>query len=152
MSEITKSLKELGRAIPYYPRLGKALGGMEAAIFFQQLIYWTPRTRDEAAGWIYKTMAEIEKETGLTPEKQETIRKRLRDLGILEEKYKRLVHRKYYRVNDKNFDRFWSEFLKKEEAEEPEKEEEGIFSETVSDGLGSPSETEWEIRLERSRK
>lgn len=105
-------MRELGRDIPYYPRLGKALGGAGEAIFLQYLIYCPP---DHPGGWICKTQVEIEKETGLTHERQMTIRKKLRTLGILEERYERLAHRKYYRVSDEEFRRFWGEFLKKEE-------------------------------------
>ena len=73
--KLLESLQELGRVIAYYPSLARALRDVKAAIFLAQLIYWTPRTRQEAKGWIFKTTSEIEIETGLVYEEQHTARK-----------------------------------------------------------------------------
>ncbi|EAY56137.1 MAG: conserved hypothetical protein [Leptospirillum rubarum] len=109
--KLLESLKELGRVVAYYPSLARALKDVKAAIFLVQLIYWTPRTRQEAEGWIYKTSGEIEMETGLVYEEQLTARKKLVRLGVLEEHYARLEHRLYFRVKEAELDSLWERFI-----------------------------------------
>ena len=104
-------LQDLGPCVPVPPRLALAIGCVKATIFLQQLIYWTPRTREEADRWVYKKSEEIMWETGLKYEAQLTARKRLVRLGIIEEKYKRLEHRLYFRVVFENLNILWDEFL-----------------------------------------
>jgi hypothetical protein len=71
--------------------------GPAAGIFLRQLVYWTGREHDPE-GWIYKTQAEMERETGLSRKQQERAREILGKYGVLEEK-KRGLHRKlWYRV------------------------------------------------------
>lgn len=102
--------KSVGRPIAYYPRLAKVCGGVSASVLVCQFMYWTDKTKD-ADGWIYKTQAEIEDETGLTPKEQRHARTQL--AGMLEAKYDRLNHRQYYRVNtdllDQAIESAWGE-------------------------------------------
>ena len=109
--KLLESLQELGRVVAYYPSLARALRDVKAAIFLGQLIYWTPRTRAEAEGWIYKTSAEIELETGLVYEEQLTARKKLVRLGILEEHNARLEHLLYFRVKGDELDTLLERFM-----------------------------------------
>ena len=109
--KLLESLQELGRVVAYYPSLARALKDVKAAIFLAQLIYWTPRTRPEAEGWIFKTTNEIEMETGLVYEEQLTARKKLVKLGVLEEHYARLEHRLYFRVKGDKLDELWERFI-----------------------------------------
>lgn len=44
----------LERPIAFYPQLSRVLGGIDEAIFVQQLYYWSDKGRDKE-GWIYKT-------------------------------------------------------------------------------------------------
>jgi hypothetical protein len=69
------------RPVAYHPILAKAFGGVKAGVFLSQLLYWMPRGRIE--GWVYKTQAEFEAETGLTRREQDTARKSLRDCGVV---------------------------------------------------------------------
>lgn len=109
--KLLESLQELGRVVAYYPSLARALKDVKASIFLVQLIYWTPRTRQEAEGWIYKTTSEIEIETGLVYEEQLTARKKLVRLRVLEEHYARLEHRLYFRVKGDDLDSLWERFI-----------------------------------------
>src|SRR6476661_6212634 len=88
----------LGSPIAYYTAFAKVLGGVEEGIFTSQFFYWYGRGYDPA-GWIYKTQEDIEDETGLTRRNQETARKNLRMLGVLEEKRMGVPSKLYYRLN-----------------------------------------------------
>jgi hypothetical protein len=68
-----------------------------AALFLSQAYYWSNRTSD-ALGWFYKTQDDWENETGLSRNEQETARKILKRLGILEEKRVGIPAQMYYRV------------------------------------------------------
>jgi hypothetical protein len=71
------------RVIAFYPELVDLLGSINAAIFYQQLYYWSDKgTRED--GFIYKSKEEIQQETKLTREQQDLIRKRLVELGWIE--------------------------------------------------------------------
>ena len=72
----------LERPIAFYPQLSRVLGGIEEAIFVQQLYYWSDKGRDNK-GWIYKTKKEWEEETTLTSKMQDRVRKNLVNIGIL---------------------------------------------------------------------
>ena len=89
-------IRKLGRAVAYYPNLAKPLGGATSAILFSQLLY--------------KTIEEIEAETGLTRREQETACKNLEKLGILTKTHKRLQHRMYYKLNPEAFDKAMANF------------------------------------------
>lgn len=106
---VTAYLTWLGHPIAYYPALARALGGVNPAVFACQLLYWQttpigdpPRSphREEAnAREVYKTAEEWESETGLSEEEQRTARRKLASLCVLHERYERLHHRMYYRID-----------------------------------------------------
>jgi DNA-binding Lrp family transcriptional regulator len=77
----------LERPIAFYPQLARVLGGIEEAIFVQQLIYWTPRAKDEN-GWVYKTREEWINETTISEWKIKNVIRKLEKLGIIERKKK----------------------------------------------------------------
>ena len=85
------------RPIAYHPKLVKPLGSPNAVIFVCQLLYWDGKG-STPGGWIYKTQQEWEEETGLTRTHQETVRRNLVDLGILEEKRIGTHGRMHYRL------------------------------------------------------
>lgn len=92
----------IDRPIAYNPalaklRVGKVKSGPVAAVFLSQLIYWHNRTSD-AGGWIYKTQADIASETALTRDEQETARRRLVALGVLEEERRGANGRLHFRI------------------------------------------------------
>ena len=80
-------IKLLDRPIAYQPsfaqlRVGKIKTGPVGAVLLSQFVYWHNRMDGR---WFYKTRQEITKETGLSRDEQETGRKRLVAVGILEE-------------------------------------------------------------------
>lgn len=91
-------LTDVGRPVAYYPGLRKITGSTNATIFLCQFVYWTGK-ESAGDGWIYKTSEEIESETGLSYKEQTTAREKLVTAGLIEEKYARLEHQMYFRVN-----------------------------------------------------
>lgn len=75
----------LERPVSYYPQLARALGSPEAAIYIQQLYYWSDKGHRED-GYIYKTKDDIEEETALSRDRQDNIRKKAESTGILHTK------------------------------------------------------------------
>ncbi len=84
------------RPIAFHPMLARLLGGINEALLFQQLAYWSGKGHD--SDWIYKTQAELEEETALSRYQQEQARSKLRRLGILEEQRRGVPAKLYYRI------------------------------------------------------
>lgn len=99
------TIRSLGRPLAYYPAIAKHVGGINAAIFLGQLMYWDERTADELLG-VYKSSEQWEHETGLSYKEQMNARRKLRDLGLLVETHKRLQHRIYYKLDRAAFFHF----------------------------------------------
>ena len=85
------------RPIAFHPMLARVLGGINEALLFQQLAYWSDKGQDPE--WIYKTQKELEAETTLTRTQQENARKTLRRLGVVQEQKRGLPAKLYYRVD-----------------------------------------------------
>jgi len=107
---LSKTIISLDDGYIYYPKLTKICRQVTAVIFMCNLLRWTGKQRDPE-GWIYKTQAEIEEETGLSRREQETARKTLKALGFLEEKYKGIPRKLYYRLNLEAIDKAWNEYI-----------------------------------------
>lgn len=88
----------LGPVIAFPPVFARVAGSVTAGIMLSQLHYWTGRERD-ADGWIYKTQAEMERETTLSRREQEGARRRLRELGVLSERRRKVPARMRYRID-----------------------------------------------------
>lgn len=76
---------ELERPISFFPQLSKLFGGIKEAVYYQQLYYWSDKGHREDK-WIYKTKDEIERETTLSREEQDRIRKKLEKMGYIQTK------------------------------------------------------------------
>lgn len=98
---MSQLIKLLDRPIAYQPafaqlRAGKVKSGPAAAVLLSQLVYWHNRMDGE---WMYKTREDIKKETGLSRDEQETARKRLIALGVLEEQLRGVPATVHYKIN-----------------------------------------------------
>jgi hypothetical protein len=98
---VSTLIKLLDRPIAYQPafaqlRAGKVKSGPAAAVLLSQLVYWHNRMDGE---WMYKTREDIKKETGLSRDEQETARKRLVALGVLQEDLRGVPATVHYKIN-----------------------------------------------------
>lgn len=108
--KLTECLTELGRPVGYYPSLTAITGGAKETILLCQLAFWDGKQHDQA-GWIYKSQAELTKETGLSRYEQETARRNLRRKGFLVEKLAGVPATKHYKINMDAVNRAWSDFV-----------------------------------------
>jgi hypothetical protein len=84
------------RPIAFHPALARVLGGINEALFFQQIAYWSDKGDDPE--WIYKSQVELEEETCLSSYQQKQARDRLKRLGVLEDERRGVPARLYYRI------------------------------------------------------
>jgi hypothetical protein len=85
------------RPIAFHPALARLLGGINEALLFQQLAYWSDKGDDPE--WIYKSQVELEAETTLSEYQQLQARKKLKALGVIEDERRGVPARLYYRVD-----------------------------------------------------
>jgi hypothetical protein len=91
-----------GDYVAYYPRVAGVCGNIKSAILLSQALSWTSgylRQNPGREGWFWKTREEWFQETGLSRWEQESARKRLRELGLLEEKRMGAPPKLFFRIN-----------------------------------------------------
>lgn len=88
------------RPIAYRSSFARATGSVTSAVLLSQFLYWSYNSATEARdGWFYKTMEEIYAETGLSRREQDSARKRLRDLGVLEDERRGIPPKVWFRID-----------------------------------------------------
>jgi hypothetical protein len=70
------------RVVGYSPDLARMVGGATIGLFLSQLLFLSDKGANPD-GWVYKSEAEMGKETGLTKREQQTARRKLLALGVL---------------------------------------------------------------------
>jgi hypothetical protein len=70
------------RVVGYSPDLARIVGGATIGLFLSQLLFLSDKGHNPD-GWVYKSEAEIGKETGLTKREQQTARRKLLNLGVI---------------------------------------------------------------------
>jgi hypothetical protein len=80
-----QKVKELlpNRTVGYSPDLARAVGGATVGLFLSQLLFLSDKGHNPD-GWVYKSEAEMGKETGLTKREQQTARRKLLSLGVIQ--------------------------------------------------------------------
>ena len=75
-----------GRTIAVYKSLVDITGSIKAAVFLSQLIYWTRHGVSvvERDGWLFKSIAQMEEETGLNKREQGTCKQKLLERNLIE--------------------------------------------------------------------
>lgn len=96
--KLGETLAKLGRPIAFYPSLARVVGGLAPGVLLCQLAYWHGKQRDPD-GWIRKTWADLEAETGLSRREQQHARANLRKLGVLEERVRGVPATVEYRID-----------------------------------------------------
>jgi hypothetical protein len=71
------------RTVGYSPDLARAVGGATVGLFLSQLLFLSDKGANPE-GWVYKSEAEMGRETGLTKREQQTARRKLLSLGVIQ--------------------------------------------------------------------
>ncbi|HEX2243918.1 MAG TPA: hypothetical protein VHK27_11845, partial [Gammaproteobacteria bacterium] len=79
-----QTIKEMlpNRVVGYSPDLARMVGGATVGLFLSQLLFQSDKGANPE-GWVYKSEAEMGKETGLTKREQQTARRKLLALGVI---------------------------------------------------------------------
>jgi hypothetical protein len=79
-----QKIKDLlpNRTVGYSPDLARAVGGATIGLFLSQLLFLSDKGAN-TDGWVYKSEAEMGRETGLTKREQQTARRKLLTLGVI---------------------------------------------------------------------
>ena len=85
------------KPIAFHRIFATICGSATSGLFLSQLWYWSKRST--LGGWIYKSQKEWQEETGLCRYEQESARKTLIKLGILNEKKVGVPCKLYYFIN-----------------------------------------------------
>lgn len=88
----------LDRPIAYHRILAEVAGSVGGGVFLSQALYWSRRVT-LPDGWFYKTSEEWFEETYLSRREQETVRKRLVAINILEEVKRGVPAKLHFRLN-----------------------------------------------------
>ena len=70
------------RVVGYSPDLARIVGGATIGLFLSQLLFLSDKGANPE-GWVYKSEAEMAKETGLSKREQQTARRKLLALGVI---------------------------------------------------------------------
>lgn len=134
---MTTAIKALfQRQIAYAPVIAKATGSVKLTVLWQQIHYWTDKTRDPE-GWVYKTREQMFDETGLVRSEQETIRKLGKKLGVLESEIRGSVPMIHYRVNEDRMIEIIEKYLK----QNPEKRQAKLIVTTTAEVVTPKEQT-----------
>lgn len=88
----------LDRPIAYHRVLAEIAGSVGGGVFLSQALYWSKRTT-LPDGWFYKTSEEWFEETYLSRREQETVRKRLVAINIIDEVKRGVPAKLHFRLN-----------------------------------------------------
>lgn len=93
--------KLLVRPIAFHRVFADIAGSVTAGLFLSQAFYWTGTVQGtpERDGWFYKTADEWTEETALSQREQESARRRLRDIGVLQEQRIGMPAKLWYKVD-----------------------------------------------------
>ena len=93
-------LNLLDRPIAYHRPFAAISGSICGGVFLSQAFYWSQRTSDPD-GWFWKTQEQWFNETFMSRYEQETARKKLIAIGVLEQKRQGLPAKLFYRIDRK---------------------------------------------------
>jgi hypothetical protein len=71
------------RTVGYSPDLARAVGGATTGLFLSQLLFLSDKGANPDS-WVYKSEQEMGRETGLTKREQQTARRKLLALGVIQ--------------------------------------------------------------------
>ncbi len=80
-----QQIKEMlpNRVVGYSPDLARIVGGATTGLFLSQLLFLSDKGANPE-GWVYKSEQEMGRETGLTKREQQTARRKLLALGVIQ--------------------------------------------------------------------
>ena len=112
------------KPIAFHRCFAEIAGSAAGGLFLSQLVYWdkvAEKMKDREDNSFFKSQDEWKEETALTRREQETSRKKLKLLGILEETRKGTPARLWFRLNREALNRELEKLITKESDAPPPK-------------------------------
>ncbi len=102
-SKLSKAQKQINKYFPkglvaYQPGLTLVFKSVPVGLLLSQMLYWFGKGANKD-GWIYKTVNELQAETGLSRHQQNTALKILRRHGIVETKKAGIPAKRHIRID-----------------------------------------------------
>ncbi len=90
------------RCVAFHPRLVQLTGRVTAGLLLSQALYWTRKlalSEPARQGWFWKTREDWRNETGLSRWEQDGARRKLKELGLWQEKRVGMPAKVWYRID-----------------------------------------------------
>lgn len=86
-----------GNPVTYHPALKFLVGSVHGALYLSHLLYWDKK--GFKGEWTYKTIKEIERETGLTRSRQDTALRQCLEKGLLDYRRMGIPAKRHFKIN-----------------------------------------------------
>jgi hypothetical protein len=128
------------RTVGYSPDLARAVGGATIGLFLSQLLFLSDKGAN-TDGWVYKSEAEMGRETGLTKREQQTARRKLLSLGVIQIVRKGFKFTYHFKVIWQRLYQVIEKFLRGQTvATEPKQQQQNVPTEPVQNVATQPAQ------------
>ena len=110
LTDIFRGIDEIGKEVRFYPKLNVITGSNNASLLLCYLIGWCGNQADKKEGWMYQSNSDISEQTGLTRKEQQSARKALKKLGVIEEQLRGIPRTTYYRLKIDTLNEIWNRY------------------------------------------
>jgi hypothetical protein len=128
------------RTVGYSPDLARAVGGATIGLFLSQLLFLSDKGANHE-GWVYKSEAEMARETGLSKREQQTARRKLLALGVIQIVRKGFKFTYHFKVIWQRLYQVIEQFLRGQTvATEPKQQQQNVPTEPVQNVATQPAQ------------
>lgn len=110
LTDIFRGIDEIGKEVRFYPKLNVITGSNNASLLLCYLIGWCGNQADKKEGWMCQSNSDISEQTGLTRKEQQSARKALKKLGVIEEQLRGIPRTTYYRLKIDTLNEIWNRY------------------------------------------
>jgi hypothetical protein len=138
------------RTVGYSPDLARAVGGATTGLFLSQLLFLSDKGANPE-GWVYKSEAEMSRETGLTKREQQTARRKLLALGIIQIERRGFKFTYHFKVIWQRLYQVIEQFLRGQTvATEPKQQQQNVPTEPVQNVSTEPPQ--WQQNVPKDQR
>jgi hypothetical protein len=148
-----QKVKELlpNRIVGYSPDLARAVGGATTGLFLSQLLFLSDKGHD-SNGWVYKSEAEMGQETGLTKREQQTARRKLLALGVIQIVRQGFKFTYHFRIVWERLEQVIQQFQRKQNVPtQPDQPIQNVSTEPIQNVPTQPPECLQNVPTERAQ-
>jgi hypothetical protein len=146
-----QQIKDLlpNQIVGYSPHLARIVGGATIGLFLSQLLFLSDKGANPE-GWVYKSEQEMTRETGLTKREQQTARRKLLALGVIQIERRGFKFTYHFRIVWERLYQVIENFLRGQTVPtEPVEQERNVSTEPVQTVPTHPPESVQNVPTER---